>query len=214
MNDVKRIYFVRHGSPERLPGQYLGMVESPLTDQGKNEAAKTGRWFGEQGFAGPVYSSPLSRAYDTAQIIVDEVSRRNASYKPAIKIVDKLAECDFGLFDGKVSTEFQKEYPKEFSTWLSDPFNNSFPKGESFADCGKRFCKAVNQILEENKESDDDILIAAHMCVIQSYLIVTGLDEFSRKFVDNPLPCASVTSVAYSGDGKMAVELFGWLPEQ
>lgn len=213
MSDIKRIFFVRHGSPVRLPGQFIGLMDSPLTEEGKAEAAKTGLWFESQGFSGLVYSSPLSRAYDTAAIIVDEIRKSNSSYDCGISVVDGLSECDFGLFDGKASNEFRKEYPAEFASWYSDPFNNPFPGGESFAQCGRRFASAVEQILDENKTNDNDILIAAHMCAVQAYCVISGLREFGPDFAERPLPCASITEIVYDKEGIARLEKWGWLPD-
>jgi len=203
----RKIYFVRHGSPIRIKDEFIGRIDSPLTIEGKKEAMKTGMWLKNQGFLGQVYSSPLSRAYDTAQIIVNEIK------KDKIEIVEDLIECDFGLFDGLSINEFKNKYPKEFLLWYHNPFVNNFPNGESFLECGKRFAKAIDEILEKNKNNNEDILIVAHMCAIQSYFIVKEIKTFGIDFVEKAISCASITEVLYNDKNELKIEKWGFVPQ-
>ena len=214
MTKEKRIHFVRHGTPEGLEAFLAGSTDLALSEQGKTEAEKTGKWFAEQSFDGLIYSSPLSRAHDTAKLIVSEIQKKNESFNGDITIREKLTECDLGILEGMKKEELDAyQGSGEFSAWLSDPFGFVFPKGESFAGSGRRFAEAVDEILKENENNDEEIMIAAHMCVIEAYLVLKGLIEPSMDLVENPVPCASITTVLYGKDGEMTIERLGWLPE-
>jgi broad specificity phosphatase PhoE len=59
-------YVVQHGEKERAPG------DPELTALGRRQAALTGRWLAGIGLRGPVLSSPLRRARETAAAIAAE----------------------------------------------------------------------------------------------------------------------------------------------
>ena len=258
---MKRIYLVRHGTPEGLLASFAGVTDLPLSEQGKEEAARTGRWFAEQGFAGAIYSSPLSRAYDTARIIVEEISEssceeanipanipaaeknegneltgqrthdcagRNCKAEFEIKVIDELMECDLGILEGMTMEQVNRDHPEEAREWYSDVFNNAFPGGESLKQSGLRFARGIDRILEENSDDNEDkednedndtdinnndIIVTAHMCVIESYLVIKGLIQPSEELITNPIPCASITTLMIDGDGSLSLEYLGFTPQ-
>lgn len=61
------MFVIQHGDKERLPG------DPGLTPLGKKQARSTGKWLGR--FAAPVaiWSSPMRRALDTAEVLADEL---------------------------------------------------------------------------------------------------------------------------------------------
>lgn len=70
---MTHLYFVRHGlSQLNIDGKIAGVTETPLTHTGKQQAADTGKKAKNLGIE-HIISSPLSRAYDTAKIIAEEI---------------------------------------------------------------------------------------------------------------------------------------------
>ena len=67
---MTRIVLVRHGRTEWNKGEiFRGTVDIPLDEQGRKEAACAKDWLKETPFDA-AYSSPLGRAVETAEIIL------------------------------------------------------------------------------------------------------------------------------------------------
>ncbi len=70
---MTHLYFIRHGlSQLNTEGKVAGHTETPLTDEGKQQAQQAGKKAQNLGIE-HIISSPLSRAYDTAKIIAKEI---------------------------------------------------------------------------------------------------------------------------------------------
>lgn len=66
---MRRLVLLRHGTA--APGHGLPDRERPLTEQGRQEAARMGAWLKQQGVRPDrILASPASRALATAQIVV------------------------------------------------------------------------------------------------------------------------------------------------
>ncbi|MGP3967321.1 histidine phosphatase family protein [Streptomyces sp. 6N223] len=64
--NAARWYIVQHGEKEKTAG------DPGLTALGRRQAALTGRWLASLGLRGPLLSSPLRRARETAEAIAAE----------------------------------------------------------------------------------------------------------------------------------------------
>lgn len=70
---MTHLYFVRHGlSQLNAEGRVAGHTDTPLTLKGKQQATKAGQSAKNLEIE-HIISSPLSRAYDTAKIIAEEI---------------------------------------------------------------------------------------------------------------------------------------------
>merc|ERR1711974_185312 len=117
---MRRIVFsvtaVRHGqaaSNDIETGVVHGCTESPLTEEGKRQAVKVAESLRDEVFDA-VYSSDLSRAYDTCLAIVG-AERRLIQTEPLLR------ERDFGRFENAPWSVFKQavakagcESPKDF----------------------------------------------------------------------------------------------------
>lgn len=93
---MKKLYFIRHGLSEmNVQGVFAGHSETPLTTEGKNQAAKAGK-AAKSLDIDLIVCSPLSRAHDTAKIIAKEIG-----YSPEdIQVNPTLIERFFGDLEG------------------------------------------------------------------------------------------------------------------
>jgi broad specificity phosphatase PhoE len=117
-------YFVRHGETEwNLEGRVCGRTDVLLSDAGRRQA-----WLLAQRLKSiPVealYSSPLRRALDTARIIGNATGN-----EPVVD--DRLAELNYGTWEGKMFEEIQKADPLAYQAWIADPGRTAPPEGES-----------------------------------------------------------------------------------
>ena len=92
-----KIFFIRHGESEaNVKRLFAGQKEdSPLTEKGRQQAADAGRSLKDYS-VNLIFSSPLKRAKETAQIISEQIGY------PASKIAfdDRISEYDMGSITG------------------------------------------------------------------------------------------------------------------
>ncbi len=83
------IYIVRHGQTEQnLKKKLQGRSDFPLTELGREQASAVGDAFRDAGIVfDKVYSSPLGRAVETAELIAGDAP---------IEVEEALIEMDYG----------------------------------------------------------------------------------------------------------------------
>lgn len=132
------IYLVRHGETLwNLEGRLQGHKDSPLTALGLEQARAAGGILRrELGSAPdlPILSSPLPRAWQTAAIVAETMTRRAAD----IRLDARLKERAYGVFEGKTGEDLRSELPAEFVRWTSGDWNYQVPGGESMMQLEER----------------------------------------------------------------------------
>lgn len=99
------IYFVRHGETDWNAEQRIqGASEIPLNETGRRQARAAAEMLRGQDWRS-VYSSPLSRAFETAEIICAELGVDTITPDPL------LMERSFGEAEGLAITEYKERYP-------------------------------------------------------------------------------------------------------
>ena len=87
--------------------------------------------------------SPLRRCQETAEILFPEQK---------VRIIDQLAECDFGAFENKNYKELSDD--PRYQAWIDSNGIMAFPGGESKEECAVRnlegFQRAVTTCIREN----------------------------------------------------------------
>lgn len=149
----RTIYLVRHGEPE-LPDKekrYIGQTDLPLSRTGRDQAEALRQMLAHVQFTA-LFSSDLSRALETAQIINGE---KNIPLRP----LRELREIALGEWEGCTFEEIRRQFPAEFLRRGHDIYEYRIPGGESFADCSRR----VNAVFAEiDAATHGDILIVGH----------------------------------------------------
>jgi alpha-ribazole phosphatase len=152
---LRTLILVRHGLTDwNVERRYQGRLDIPLNATGRQQA-RTLRVRLKNTPFDSVYSSPLRRAFETAQIIApDKPIRRDA----------RLAEIDHGDWQGKTQQEIEAEWPHQWDAWNSDPDSFTPPGGETIADVQLR----IKEFLAEME--GQAILCVSHGVVIQAFL--------------------------------------------
>jgi broad specificity phosphatase PhoE len=120
---MTELWLVRHGETEwSAAGRHTGRTDIPLTEHGREMAARAGEFMASTKFAA-VFESPLSRARETCAI---------AGFGDVAVVDDGLMEWDYGVYEGKTSKEIQAEIPG-WSVW-KDPIVG----GETVEHVGER----------------------------------------------------------------------------
>jgi probable phosphoglycerate mutase len=112
-----RVVIVRHGqSSYNTERRIQGRSDmSVLTEKGREDARKVGAALSNLNFAA-VYTSPLQRAKQTAEIVCDCF----ATATP-LTATDKLMEIDLPLWEGLLVQEVREKFPDDYHCWLHHP---------------------------------------------------------------------------------------------
>ena len=142
----KPFYFVRHGQSEaNAAGVPAGIVDSPLTVQGRTEAESL-RPFVTRLIPAPqrIVTSRLSRAAETAAIL-----NRNLDLPTTVE--PELGEQNYGDFVHDLVVDVKAKHGDK---WYLDP-----PNGEKFSDFQQRILRGLRRALD----ADDGLpVIVAH----------------------------------------------------
>ena len=148
------LYLVRHGETDWNRARRIqGSTDIPLNDTGRAQAAATGRLLSRRSWDA-IYSSPLSRAFETATIIAEEVGL--AAPEP----VDALVERNYGAAEGLADRELKERFPG----------NTEVPGRESREEVAERVIPALIDLAE--RHPDQALVVVGHGGVIRSVLAV------------------------------------------
>ena len=152
---MRKIYLIRHGRPDFPEGEHicLGSSELPLGQLGRLQACLLGLELGDRVSA--VFSSPLSRARETA-----------LSLSPEIHVLPGLAEQYAGDWDGLSFELIRRQWPELYLARGRDR-ELPMPGAEEAGAALERFTAAVVEALNS---SDGDIAIVAHRSVNRLFL--------------------------------------------
>ena len=94
---MKKLYLLRHGQTEfNVKKLVQGRCDSPLTDLGRQQAAKAAAWLKAHDVVPEkVVSSPLGRAMDTASLVAAELLGPDAAVEPCEGIIERC----YGTFE-------------------------------------------------------------------------------------------------------------------
>jgi broad specificity phosphatase PhoE len=192
---VCRLYLVRHGTTTpttpNTQNRYRGRKDVPLDAQGYQDAAEAARSLSHAGLSA-VYTSPLRRAVDTAQIIADE------AWVPDLRILSGLNNLDYGAWEGMTPQEAGVIDPEEYARYTTTPSAAACPAGERLSDAQERMFLALALI--GSRHPGEAVVAVTHAAMIRLVLVSLGsLPEADWRLGAGPGP---VTELVVS-DGEM-----------
>lgn len=161
------IYLIRHGITEgNLGGRYIGQTDLSLCPEG----AKVIEQYAADDMypdVDKVYSSPLARCLETAEIIYPEHK---------LMIVDELCEMNFGDFENK--TQEQLKDLKEYADWIRGGADACPPNGEKFGDFTLRCIDGLDTVFSDMMRREiQSAAVITHAGVITNLLAGFGLPK-------------------------------------
>ena len=108
-----------------------------------------------------IYTSPLQRAYATAEAI-------NEFHQVPIRVCDDLIEINGGVWEGKKWADLPGLYPEDARKWNMEPENFAPAQGEPMRQVYDRMSRALLGIVQENLGKS--ICITSHGCAIRNLL--------------------------------------------
>ncbi|AAL95107.1 histidine phosphatase family protein [Fusobacterium nucleatum subsp. nucleatum ATCC 23726] len=170
-----KLILIRHGQTEmNAQSLYFGKLNPPLNDLGISQAYQAREKLLNIDYDN-IYSSPLERAKQTAEI---------CNYLDKDIVYDSnLEEINFGIFEGLTFKEISEKYPVEVKKMKEDWKEYNYVTGESPKEMLQRAVSFL-EILDYTKNN----LIVAHWGIINSiisYFISGNLDSYWKFKIQN-----------------------------
>jgi broad specificity phosphatase PhoE len=154
-----RLTLVRHGETLwNQAGKIQGLADIELSKLGIAQAKKLALSLQHENFD-MIFSSPLKRAYATAQAIA-------VHHALPITIEKDLHELNAGELEGLTFPELQLRYGEFLSKWMNDHSSVTMPQGESLQEVQDRVWPVIQRITK----TSENALVVSHSFVIITIL--------------------------------------------
>lgn len=200
-----KIYLIRHGETDQNKRKCLqGRTDIDLNEYGRELARKTAEGMKEIDFD-IIFSSPLKRARETAEII-----RRGR--KIPIVMEERIQEISFGEYEGLCYGKEHFSIPdEEFLNFFDKPqYYRIPPGGESLEEVIARTGEFLRELIAHNEYQDKTVLLSTHGCALKAVLANvcnTSIAEFWGEGVHKncAVSCIEVTegNIRVVEDGKL-----------
>lgn len=150
------LLLIRHGQTAyNIQRRFLGSSDIPLDELGQSQAEALGRFYADRR-PQQVYSSPLSRAYQTASVLGEP------------RPIPDLAEMHMGDLEGLYRHEMDEKYPGLMEGWFNEPLNFRPPNGETMVETQERGWRGLMTVLAQAQ--GETIAVVSHQLVISGLL--------------------------------------------
>ena len=202
MSELQELLLVRHGqSTANATGVWQGQLEFPLSEEGRWQARRVGKALAGERFDG-LYSSPLRRAFETAEIIA-----RETRFPAPVVPVDGLMERRGGLLEGTTHAEREARNPELVKKLLGLPEEErwNLVGAETDEEVLDRFGRAVSGIRARHA-AGARMVVVSHGGAMRAFL----RDHFGSDVLPNEAraPNASITRIQWDDAGRpLLIEL-------
>ena len=183
-NALGSIFFLRHGqalnnTKKILAGRTPGVS---LTENGVKQAEKIAEFLKPLNISA-IYSSPIERAKNTAEIVAKHNSLENI-------IDDRLIELDMGKFTGVPYDEIFSKHGNVFLKFYEGKAEIAHNGVETFLEVKKRILNMVDFVLK--KHQDEKVVLVTHMDPIKA-ILSTVMDLKPQSLFELIIENASLT---------------------
>lgn len=158
--DALTLRLIRHGQTEwNHTRRFLGRTDIPLDDAGREQARRLAA------VCGPfdaVYSSPLSRAAETARALVLPPGE-------GARLLPGLAELDMGELEGCPAAEAMTRWPGVIGVWMQDPAAAELPGGERVEALQARVRAAFDEVVARHR-GGGRVALVSHQLALSALL--------------------------------------------
>ena len=140
-------------------------MDFPLSEEGRRQASLAGRGLSAEPFEG-LYSSPLSRAFETAQIIRDRTG-----FEGEVVPACGLSERHGGILEGHTWAEQEQHNPELAKKFLAIPEEERWALvgAETDEEVIARFEEALSSISARHRDGAH-IVVVSHGGVMRAFL--------------------------------------------
>jgi broad specificity phosphatase PhoE len=162
------MFLVRHGRTVWNKEQiFRGHRDVPLDEVGKDQARLAASRLRNEPIDA-IYSSPLSRAYQTAEAIAQP-------HGLDVRVDERFTDLHFGIWEGKRRSDVAQQYPDLYDQWLHEPHRVAFPGGDTLDVVAARALQALGTLV--NRHPGGTIAIVSHRVVLKVVICsLLGLD--------------------------------------
>jgi len=158
------ILLIRHGETAWNRGKiFRGVYDIPLNENGCSQARQLAKALASRRIDN-AYSSPLSRAKRTAQIVLE-------SHEIEAIVHEGLKDFNYGQWTGLEDEVVAHRWPEEHNCWIATPHAIRPPGGETLREVFDRAFDVVEEIAQ--KHNGQTVAIFAHRVV--NKLLVLGM---------------------------------------
>lgn len=158
------LYIVRHGETDT---NYTGKINGSATNLSLNETGRQQVQYLKDHMDidikdfDEVYSSPLKRAIETAEIL-DHGTHE-------IKTDDRLREINYGAWDGLLASDMIAKYPDGFDEngYLVEDYVKFSKDGETYQSVYQRVQGFIDDM---SKKGDEKILVTCHGFITRAFV--------------------------------------------
>lgn len=202
---MNRLLLVRHGENKaNLTKEFsYRLIDYPLTPKGRVQAEQTADYLSAYPIT-QVFSSPLKRARETAEIIA------GATTEEAVVLLEVFRELDVGRLEAEPPSAANWQLHDEIVwAWATGDVERRFPEGESYTELVARVRQGYERILE-GRDGETLVLVAHGGCLALPLLeLVPDLDkELLRRTTH--YNCAVSELEASFKDGRLDLKLLRW----
>lgn len=170
---VTRIVLVRHGQTAwNREDRFRGRVDVALHDFGVKQARATGRYLADRWPVVAVYSSPMRRAMQTAEVIAEMQGVEAQALKG-------LTDIDYGEWQGRSLDEVQERYPDILQAWMEAPHTVQIPDGEGLSEVRERAVYGLGEVVE--RHPGQSVAMVGHT-VVNRVLLCAVLGLSNERF--------------------------------
>ncbi len=152
-----KLYFARHGESEANLLRVFSNrgLKHGLTEKGRAQARILAQTLQSTAVT-RLYSSPLLRAAQTAEIVAEVLGLN-------YEITDALREYDCGVWEGRSDDAGWEEYERVLAAWIEGgDWKARMEGGESFDDMRVRFVPFVERLVQQHGDSSIGFGLIGH----------------------------------------------------
>lgn len=170
-----RVFLVRHGATTlTAEDRFAGATDVLLSDEGREQARRLAIRLSTQK-VDAAYASPLLRAKETAEILVEP-------HDLAVQMRPEFREISHGRWEQMTRREVEQRFPEEAAAWEKDPFTFAPQGGESGLAVSARALPALIELVRAH--AGGRIIVVSHKATIRLLIsLLLGFDP--RRYRDN-----------------------------
>ncbi|MFF4538404.1 bifunctional RNase H/acid phosphatase [Streptomyces aureus] len=192
---------LRHGETPLTPQKRFsgsGGSDPSLSAVGREQAERVAAALAARGTIQAIVASPLARTRQTAAAVAARLGLD-------VLVEDGLRETDFGAWEGLTFGEVRERHPEDLNAWLASPEAEPTGGGESFTATAQRMAATRDKLIAAY--AGRTVLLVTHVTPIKT-LVRLALGAPPESLFRMELSAASLSAVAYYGDGNASVRLF------
>jgi 2,3-bisphosphoglycerate-dependent phosphoglycerate mutase len=170
---MSTLILVRHGeSVWNAENRFTGWVDSPLSDNGREEAKNGGERLAAEGIrVDHAFTSTLARGIETGQIVLDALGQGDLPQEQAWELNERF----YGFLTGRNKDEAREMFGEEQVHVWRRSYATAPPGGESLKDTTDRALPYFRKRIQPLLDGDTVVLVSAHGNSLRA--IVKQLDE-------------------------------------